>query len=80
MPAAPERGDLQRLQKLVGRSWKWQATATIKRQKLPNGRTGTGYIFSVKLATKGTFRYRVTKAATSTLAAGTSPTVTVKAT
>jgi hypothetical protein len=47
---------------------------------MPNGSTTTGYVFAVKESAKGTYKFRVQKAATSTLAAGTSPTVTVKVT
>ena len=67
------------VQELVGRTWKTVGTATIKRQKLPNGKTATGYVVTVKLAKKGTYHLRATKAATSTLGAGVSATVTVKA-
>jgi hypothetical protein len=68
------------LQHLVGRTWRNGPAATIKRQKLPNGVTTIGYVFSIKPAAKGTYRYRVEKAGTTTLAAGFSATATVRAT
>jgi len=67
------------VQELVGKTWKTVGTATIKRQKLPNGKTATGYVVTVKLPKKATYHLRATKAATSTLGAGISATVTVKA-
>lgn len=68
------------LQQASGRNWKTVAKAKLKKQRLPNGKTAVGYVFSRKLPSKGTYEFRVHKNATSTLAAGTSPTVTVKAT
>jgi hypothetical protein len=68
------------LQRLSGTTWSTILTVTIKSQKLPNGTTTVGFVFSVKQGTKGTFKYRAYKAATSTLVAGTSSTLTVKVT
>ena len=68
------------LQRLSGTTWHTISTATITNQKLPNGSTTVGFVFSVKQGTKGTFKYRAYKAATSTLVAGTSSTLTVKVT
>ncbi|MGN6609595.1 MAG: fibronectin type III domain-containing protein [Jatrophihabitans sp.] len=76
----PAGGGSVSLQRLFGTTWKTVATATLKRQKLPNGVTTVGYVVAVKLPTKGSYRYRVTRAKTATLAAGTSAVVTVKAT
>jgi len=67
------------VQELVGKSWKTVGTATIKRQKMPNGKTATGYVVTVKLSKAGSYHLRATKAATSTLGAGISASVTVKA-
>jgi hypothetical protein len=68
------------LQRLSGTTWKTIGTVTIKKQKLPNGTTTVGFVFTVKPSTKGTFKYRVHKAATSTLVAANSSTLTVKVT
>jgi len=68
------------LYKLVGTTWQFAGGATLKSQKLPSGVTTVGYVFTVKLATVGSFKYRVGKAATTTLVAGSSATITVKAT
>jgi hypothetical protein len=68
------------LQRLFGKAWKNFSTVTIRKQKLPNGQTRIGYVFGPKLSSKGTYRFRVYKPATSTLLAGYSSTVTVKAT
>jgi hypothetical protein len=69
-----------RIPRLVGTTWRNGPTATLKKQQLPNGSTTVGYVFSVKESAKGTYKFRVHKAATSTLAQGTSSTVTVKVT
>jgi hypothetical protein len=68
------------LQRLSGTTWKSISSVTIKKQKLPNGVTTSGFVFSVKQSTKGTFKYRVYRPATSTLLAGYSSTLTVKVT
>jgi hypothetical protein len=68
------------LQRQAGTKWNSIGTATIKKQRMPNGKTLVGFLFSVKQASKGTYKYRVTKGATSTLLAGTSNTLTVKVT
>jgi hypothetical protein len=68
------------LQRQAGTRWNSIGTATIKNQKLPDGSTAVGFLFTVKQATKGTFKYRVSKAATATLLAGVSTTLTVKVT
>lgn len=68
------------LQRLYGTTWKTIGYVYLKKQKLPNGVTTVGYIFSTKATTKGTFKFRVMKPATSTLAKGTSATVGIKIT
>ena len=68
------------LQRQAGTSWNNIGTATIKNQKLPNGKTTVGFVFTVKQSSKGTFKYRVSKGATATLLAGLSNTLTVKVT
>lgn len=68
------------LQRLIGTRWKSVASATLKKQRLPSGATTVGYVFAVKTPTKGSFKYRVSKAATATLAQGVSATVTLKVT
>lgn len=68
------------LQHLVGRTWRSGASVVLKKQKMPNGSTTVGYVFTVKEPAKGTFKFRVHKAATSALAQGTSSTVTLKVT
>jgi hypothetical protein len=66
------------LQEKVGAKFKNIATAMTKQQKLPNGKRTIGYVFTVKESKAGSYDFRVTVPATSTLSAGTSNTVTVK--
>ncbi len=68
------------LQRLMGKAWKTVTSVAIKRQKLPTGKTATGFVFTAKLAAKGTYSFRVYKRATSTLLAGYSSTVHARAT
>lgn len=68
------------LQRRAGTHWKAIGTATIKKQKLPNSTTTVGFVFTVRQAAKGTFHYRVAKAATASLLAGTSSALTVRVT
>lgn len=68
------------LQRFSGGTWRNVTTATLRMQKLPNGSTTVGYIFTVKQSSAGTYKYRVEKAATATLAKGDSPSVSVKVT
>jgi hypothetical protein len=65
------------LQRQAGKKWVNAGSATIKKQKLPNGTTTVGFAFTVKQRSKGTYHYRVSKAATTTLVAGTSNVLTV---
>jgi len=73
-------GEHVSLQRYVGGAWKTLSTVTLKSQKLPSGTSTVGFVFGQTPATAGTYKYRVTKASTSTLAAGTSVTLTIKAT
>jgi hypothetical protein len=68
------------LQRLVRSTWKIVATATLKKQRLPNGKNAVGYVFAVTPNVAKKYKYRVTKAATATLARGVSATVTLTAT
>lgn len=68
------------LQRQVGSSWTNVSTATIKNQKLPNGTTTVGFVFTTKQGSAGTYNYRVSKAATATLVTGTSSVLTVHVT
>jgi hypothetical protein len=68
------------LQRLVGTTWNSVTSVTIKSQKLPNGVTTVGFVFTLRVSTVGTFKYRVYKPATTTLLAGYSSTLTVKVT
>jgi hypothetical protein len=68
------------LQRRSGTSWKSVAAVSLAKQRLPDGRTVVGYVFSVKMPAKGTFAYRVYRPATATLVKGYSPTVSIKVT
>jgi 5-hydroxyisourate hydrolase-like protein (transthyretin family) len=76
----PSSGQKVTLQDLVGKLWKNIATVTIKKQKLPNGATTVGFVFTLNIAKASIVKYRVYRPATSTLLAGYSGTLTVKAT
>jgi hypothetical protein len=73
-------GQTVNLQRLVGTAWHNQATVTIKKQPLPNGTSAVGFVFTVKVATASTQKYRIDKPATATLAEGFSSTLTVHVT
>jgi hypothetical protein len=63
----------------VKTTWKTLAISSIiKRQKMPNGVTTTGFVLPIKISTRTTYRFRVYKPSTATLAFGVSATVTVK--
>jgi VCBS repeat-containing protein len=68
------------LQRFGGGTWHKVTTATLRKQKLPNGSTTVGFVFTVKQSTAGSVKFRVEKAATATLAKGDSAAVTVKIT
>ena len=73
-PAA--KGVKVTLQQLVGKKWKNVASASEKRQKLPNKKTAVAFRISHKLTKKGTYKFRVSKPATSSLSGSVSRTVT----
>jgi hypothetical protein len=56
---APVAGGTATVQKKSGSKWLSAGHATIKKEKLPNGKTAIGYIVSVKGTAKGKFTYRV---------------------
>jgi hypothetical protein len=66
------------LQRLVGSTWTTAATGKQIRQRMPNGTTSTGYLFSLKFATAGSFTYRAYKPAVTGLAAGSSASVALR--
>jgi hypothetical protein len=68
------------LQRKAGTAWNNVTSVTIKNQQLPNGTTTVGFVFTVKQGSAGTYNYRVSKAATARLLAGTSSTLTVHVT
>jgi hypothetical protein len=69
-------GDPVTLQQLVHGTWKTlKATATLKTQKLPNGKTALGYVFTIAAAPKGTYEFRVSRSASTTNVAGVSGTL-----
>lgn len=72
-------GTLVTLQELRKGTWTKVGTARLAAQKLPDGTSRLGYVISVKLS-KGKHKLRVVSPATSSNAAGTSPTVTLKVT
>lgn len=79
--ATPQQsGERVYLQRLLKGKWRTEFSTTIHRQKLPNGRTATGYVFFRKLQKKGTYTLRVVTAATAYSLAGTSGRLTARAT
>ncbi|MFK4088259.1 hypothetical protein ACI2LF_29370 [Kribbella sp. NPDC020789] len=68
------------LQRLVGSTWTAAGTAKQLRQRMPNGTLTTGYIFTLKFSTPGTYTYRVAKPAVPGLAAATSSSVALRVT
>ncbi len=78
--APPEAGQTVQLQMKSSGHWVNEGTATIKKQKLPDGTTAKGFIFSLTLHSKGTFVLRVTRAATATNTAGVSKHLTLTVT
>jgi hypothetical protein len=61
-------------------TWVTLTTAKTKRQTLPDHKKTVGYALKHTFASKGTFHLRVTRAATSTNAAGTSKSLTLTVT
>ena len=78
--APPEAGQTVKLQMKSSGHWVTKGTATIKKQKLPDGSTAKGFVFSLTLHTKGTFVLRVARAATDANTAGTSKHLTLTVT
>lgn len=74
----PGAGQRVVLQMKVGTRWKALTSVVLKRQRLPNGSTRVGYRFARKISRVGSYRFRVSKAATTSLAAGVSRTITVR--
>jgi hypothetical protein len=75
-----ETGKSVALQELLKGKWKTLTTATIKRQKLPNGKKTVGFLLSVKPVKKGTETLRVSRSATSANVAGVSQRLKLKVT
>jgi hypothetical protein len=79
-----ETGQHVAIQQLVKGKWKSVAgksgTATIKKQKLPSGKKTVGYVFTLKESKPGHYTFRVTRAATTTNAAGRSTSITLHVT
>lgn len=74
-------GDKVTLQQLVHGKWKTLSkTATIKKQKLPDGKTEVGFVFTISAAAKGTYEFRISRSASATNAAGFSRAVKLKRT
>jgi hypothetical protein len=72
------KGQKVTVQRKVGSTWKKIGTATLKVQKLPNGKKTLGYLLTYKPSAKGKQILRATKAKTVSVSAGTSKTVTLK--
>jgi hypothetical protein len=76
-----ENGQVVVLQQLVNGKWKTLTVrATIKKQLLPNHKTAVGFVLTIKEATKGTFTFRVMRAATAHNASGVSTSLKLKVT
>jgi hypothetical protein len=79
-----ENGQRVVVQERVRGKWKAVAVsasiATLKVRRLPNGTKASGYIINLTEASKGTYSFRVVRAATSTNAVGTSRVVTLRVT
>jgi hypothetical protein len=76
----PSSGQRVYLQRLLGTSWSNQGSVILKRQKLPNGVTTVGYVFTLRPSARGTYKYRTYKPATSTLVSGYSGGVSIRVT
>jgi Bacterial Ig domain len=76
-----ETGQKVTVQMLVKGKWKSTSfKATIKTQKLPSGKKASGYVIVIKEKKKGTYTFRVSRAATSSNAAGVSGSAKLKVT
>jgi hypothetical protein len=79
--APAENGQRVVVQELVRGKWKaLTLSQTLKVRRLPNGTRASGYIITLAEAAKGTYSFRVVRAATTTNAAGTSRVVTLTVT
>jgi hypothetical protein len=70
-------GEKLSVEQLRRKSWGKVGSATLKRQKLPSGKTAVGYVLSLKEKKKGKDTFRVVAAATKVNAAGVSKPVTI---
>lgn len=68
------------LQRKAGTNWKTLTSTTLAKQRLPNGSTRIGYVFTRRIATIGQYTFRVLKPNTTTLAAGLSKAIAIKIT
>jgi hypothetical protein len=68
------------VQQLVKGKWTSLRSASIKRQRLPNGKTTIGYVVVITEARNGMYQFCVSRAASSTNAGGPSGPVTVRVT
>jgi hypothetical protein len=66
------------LQRLSGSTWRTVGSAKQIRQRMPNGALATGYLFSLKFSSAGTYSYRVYKPAVTGLSAGYSAAVSIR--
>ncbi|WP_375474894.1 fibronectin type III domain-containing protein [uncultured Jatrophihabitans sp.] len=73
------KGQRVALQILVKGKWKTVKKVVVRKQKMPNRHTRTGFVISYKLR-KGTTKFRLYKGARSSLAAGHSKRITVRGT
>jgi hypothetical protein len=78
--APDETGQTVQLQKKVGSSWVTKATATIAKQKLPDGTTAKGFVLTTTPTSKGTVALRVRRASTASNATGLSAKLTLQVT
>jgi hypothetical protein len=74
---APVAGGKATIEKKSGKKWVTVGHATIKKEKLPNGKKAIGYVVSYKGTAKGKFTFRVSVASVSGYAAVVTTTVTV---
>ncbi len=74
----PGKGQHVTLQMKIGTRWRSLTSTVLKRQRLPNGATRVGYQFPRRISRVGSYRFRVVKAATASLAKGVSRTIRVR--
>jgi hypothetical protein len=78
--APDETGQSVQLQKKVGGSWVTKATATIAKQKLPDGTTAKGFVLTITPTSKGAVALRVRRPSTASNATGLSAKLTLQVT